>query len=89
MHQSTGNGVLRDAALAWLDRTMQARRSDRGIGGFVNFTAGGDTECHWNDDPGFLVGAAGIGLALLAAISPAPPDWDRVLLLSIPPREER
>ncbi|MDG4830610.1 lanthionine synthetase C family protein [Solwaraspora sp. WMMD1047] len=34
------------------------------------------------DDPGFLTGAAGVVLALLAAAGDVPPDWDRVLLLS-------
>lgn len=88
LHQSTGSNVLRDAALTWLERTMQARLPDGGIGGYVSYTAGNDQECHWNDDPGFLDGAAGIGLALLAAISPSPPEWDRVLLLSMPRQEE-
>jgi lantibiotic biosynthesis protein len=34
----------------------------------------------WTGDPGFLTGAAGIGLALLAAVSPVEPEWDRLLL---------
>ena len=38
----------------------------------------------WRDDPGFLNGAAGIGLVLLAAASPLEPEWDRVLLASLP-----
>lgn len=36
------------------------------------------------EQDGFLTGAAGIGLALLAAVSPVEPRWDRVLLLSGP-----
>ena len=36
-------------------------------------------------EPGFLTGAAGIALALLAAVSDVEPAWDRVLLVSIPP----
>ena len=44
----------------------------------------------WRDEPGFLTGAAGIGLALLAALFPVEPAWDRVLLASIPgPREDK
>ncbi len=38
-------------------------------------------------DPGFLTGGAGIGLALLAAIHPSEPEWDRLLLSSIPSRQ--
>ncbi|HKG93849.1 MAG TPA: lanthionine synthetase LanC family protein, partial [Gemmatimonadaceae bacterium] len=34
------------------------------------------------DDPGLLVGAAGVALALLATVSDVEPEWDRVLLLS-------
>jgi lantibiotic modifying enzyme len=33
-------------------------------------------------DSGFLTGAAGVGLVLLAAATPLEPRWDRVLLLS-------
>lgn len=36
----------------------------------------------WVDDPGFLVGAAGVGLALLALSAEVAPRWDRALLLS-------
>ena len=31
-------------------------------------------------------GAAGVGLGLLAALAPTPPDWDRLLLCDLPPR---
>ncbi|MEV6753060.1 lanthionine synthetase C family protein [Streptomyces sp. NPDC051214] len=34
------------------------------------------------DDPGFLTGAAGVALALLAAATPVAPSWDRALLMS-------
>jgi hypothetical protein len=33
------------------------------------------------DNPSFLTGACGIGLALLAAACEAPPAWDALLLL--------
>jgi hypothetical protein len=36
------------------------------------------------EDPGLLTGAAGIALALPAAITPVEPAWDRMLLVSIP-----
>jgi hypothetical protein len=42
------------------------------------------SELGWKDDPGFLTGSAGIGLALLAATTAVAPDWDRVLLTAIP-----
>jgi lantibiotic modifying enzyme len=34
------------------------------------------------DDPGFLNGAAGICMALAAAVTPNTPEWDQVLLIS-------
>jgi lantibiotic biosynthesis protein len=34
------------------------------------------------DDPGFLTGAAGVALVLLAASTSTPPSWDRTLLIA-------
>lgn len=39
----------------------------------------------WRDDSGFLTGAAGVGLALLAAIGDLDPAWDRILGVTLPP----
>lgn len=39
-------------------------------------------EFTWQADPSFLTGAGGIALALVAATSDVPPDWNRLLLLS-------
>jgi hypothetical protein len=36
--------------------------------------------------PGFLTGANGIALALLGAIAPVEPAWDRLLAIAVPPR---
>jgi hypothetical protein len=32
-------------------------------------------------DPGFIQGAAGIGLALLSAVTDIEPQWDKFLLI--------
>lgn len=69
MFQATGKEPLAEAALSWYERALAFREPGRGVGGF-------------RDDPGFLEGAAGIGLALLAAASPVEPEWDRLLLVS-------
>ena len=37
----------------------------------------------WADLPGVLEGAAGVGLVLLAAVSPVPPAWDRIFLADV------
>lgn len=81
LYRETGDETLRETALFWLGQTLERRRPGSGPGGFrsLDFEDGGPV---WRDDPGFLTGAAGIGLALLAAVSPVAPEWDRLLLLS-------
>ena len=36
----------------------------------------------WIADPGFLTGAAGIGLAMLAATTALDPKWEKVMALA-------
>jgi hypothetical protein len=60
------------------------RRPGQGIGGFESAEAGASSPERWSEETGFLTGAAGIGLMLLAALTPVEPEWDRVLLLSFP-----
>jgi len=78
MSQATADSRLADAAQFWFARALEMRIPGRGIAGFAAREAGG-----WVADPGILTGAAGIGLALLAAITPIEPEWDRILLLSV------
>jgi hypothetical protein len=61
------------------------RRTGEGVGGFRAQLPDERERLVWIDDPGFLTGAAGIGLALLAAVSPVEPAWDRLLLAALPP----
>lgn len=63
----------RRAFLGVLDR----RRPGNGIGGYDRPGGAGHVA-----DPGLQTGAAGIGLALLAASTTAAPTWDRLFLLS-------
>ncbi len=71
LFQATGEEPFADAARTGFGRVLETRRRDEGIGGF-------------KADPGFLNGAAGLGLALLAAISSQEPAWDRLLPAVIP-----
>jgi hypothetical protein len=84
MWQSTGDPCLREAALFWLGRTLALHREGFGIGGYAAWRAARPGEAPgWQPDPSFLMGAAGVGLALLAAmIGSTMPQWDRLLLLS-------
>jgi len=86
LSQATGDEVLKAAAHAWLGRVLTLRQPGQGVGGFLAWAA---SRGGWQDDPGLLTGAAGAGLALLAAVSSVEPSWDRVLLIDVPPLPER
>jgi class I lanthipeptide synthase len=79
MHQATGDAGLGEAARFWFTRTLDLRQPGAGIGGFPAWLNG-----TWIDDAGLLSGAAGVALALVAAVSPIEPAWDRMLLASLP-----
>lgn len=83
LFQATGEPLFRRAALDWYERGFAQRRPGEAIGGFVAL----EPRSFYGDfEPvprrGFLVGSAGIGLGLLAAIDTVEPAWDRLLLLS-------
>jgi hypothetical protein len=85
-HQATGDPVARQAACAWFERGLAMRRPGTGVGGFSALLPGPGGEPQVPAaEPGFLTGAAGIGLALLAATSEVEPSWDRVLLADLAP----
>jgi hypothetical protein len=82
--QAMGEEAFADTARAWFHRTLEMRRPGEGIGGFLTRVRGRQGQGVWTDDSGFLSGSSGIGLALLAAISPVEPAWDRLLLAGGP-----
>jgi len=86
LYRATGDPVLREAALAWIDQALASRRPGEGVAGYSAWYAQADGSGAWMADPGFLMGAAGVGLALLAAASDVEPDWDRVMVVSVPPQ---
>lgn len=83
LYQATGDEALAAASRHWLGVALAGRRPGRGIGGF-RFWHVRSGDWQWVDATGFLEGAAGVALSLLAAISPVTPDWDQVLLASAP-----
>ena len=86
MFHTTGETRLAEAARFWLGHALEFQQPGQGIAGFRSWgTVGGPNELGWRDDPSFLEGAAGIGLALLGAISSVEPAWDRVLMVSLRP----
>jgi lantibiotic modifying enzyme len=80
MYQATGEEKLAEAARFWYGWTLRFRQPGQGVAGFRSWSTDGEGNEDWRSDPGFLEGAAGIGLSLLAAISPVEPEWDRLLL---------
>jgi hypothetical protein len=82
VHQASGEGVLADVARTCFERGLAMRAPGAGIGGFREH----DPEAPGTlaDSPGLLGGAAGIGLALLAAVSESEPHWDSAFLVGVP-----
>lgn len=83
---STGSQEFADLARLWAEQTLNYRRPGIGVGGFLSWGSDrserGRSRPTWQLDAGFLTGASGIALALLAATSDTEPCWDRLLLLS-------
>lgn len=84
LYQATGEERFAEAARHWLLHVMGFQVRGEGVAGYRAWEVNPETkEPGWRPDAGFLEGATGIGLALLAAISSVEPAWDRVLLLSV------
>jgi class I lanthipeptide synthase len=87
IYQSTGIEPFKEEAWKWFQQTIKLRNPGRGIAGFSNFGINEDGELVELYDPGFIQGATGIGLALLAAVTDLEPKWDRVMLISAPEKK--
>lgn len=82
LHQATDDEGLGDAAVHWYRAALKMRGPGGGVAGFTTWSETSERESGMVDDPGFLQGAAGIGLSFAAAITSVEPRWDRALLLS-------
>jgi lantibiotic modifying enzyme len=87
LYQATGDARLAGVARHWFAHTLdEFRRAGQGIAGFLPFglthAEVGDTSTS-RPEPGLLMGAAGIGLALLAAATQVEPGWDRAFMLDV------
>jgi len=85
-YQPTGDEELAEAARFWFRETLAMRTPGLGVAGYRAYHPDADGKENWDDDPGFLTGAAGIALALLAATSSVEPQWDRMMLTDLPVR---
>jgi lantibiotic modifying enzyme len=82
--QATGEEIFEKAAISWFEHLLAYRRPGEGIGGYIAYIMHDRGEMDWHSDPGFLTGAAGIGLSLLSGLTSIEPTWDRLLLISGP-----
>ncbi len=81
-----GARELNDESLAatargWMTTLLDARSQKHGVAGFPGIGAPDKvTQVRpVTDDPGFLEGASGVGLVLLAALADETPGWNRLL----------
>lgn len=84
IHQASGDEVLAEAARGWFRRALELRRPGEGVAGFLAWAGEDPAVPKWEATRGFLNGAAGVALALLAAVTPLEPSWDRSLAISVP-----
>lgn len=83
-YQATRDEVFADASRCWIQRSLDYRRPGSGAAGYTVWTA--DRAANLINAPrlGMLEGIAGVGLMLLAALTPVEPAWDRVFLIDAP-----
>jgi lantibiotic modifying enzyme len=82
LYQTSGDPRLAEPARRFCERTVEAQHLGRGIAGYANWQGGFDQPWGWKTELGFLEGAAGIAMALVAAATDITPTWDSVLLIS-------
>ena len=75
---------LEAAAARWFRDALAMRQADSPVGGFAPVVNEAYPVPLGDTSVGLLTGAAGVALALSAAIGSEPPAWDRALLLSFP-----
>jgi lantibiotic biosynthesis protein len=83
LYQETGEPRLAAASRGWFEQALDFRQPGIGLAGYRAFWMDDDGLTQsWRDDPGFLEGITGIGLALLGGLSDFEPAWDRIMALS-------
>lgn len=85
---ATGEACFKEAALDYLDWTLAFRDSSQPFGGFPQHRIDDFNRSSTHYIPGLLEGGIGVALTLLAALTNQPPEWDRILLVSLTPRSQ-
>lgn len=81
LYRATGLLPFRSAADYWFSRALRWRCPGYPLAGYVRREIDSTGRVSWESDPSFLLGAAGIALALVAAATDRAPQWDRLLLV--------
>ena len=81
-YQASGEELFGNAARCWFRHALACRQGGQGCAGFLNWGPDSDDEMRWLAEPSWLMGAAGVALALLAAATGIEPHWDELLLVS-------
>jgi len=86
--QATGDEACHRTMLAWFRLGLDRRQPGQHLAGYWSYQPydylGVPLENPYVPEPGLLEGTAGIGLALLAALTPIEPRWDSHLLVDLP-----
>jgi hypothetical protein len=85
-YQATGEEVFSNAAVYWLERTLQFRKPGTGAAGYSVWTANDQMDIVSMGRSGIIEGISGVGLVLLAATTGEEPCWDRMFQVDIPLR---
>lgn len=80
MYHYTGREVFLTSARYWLEQTMNMAKYPDGFAGYRAWRS--KKSRHKDKDFALIEGIAGIGLALISAISDIEPKWDRCFLLN-------
>jgi hypothetical protein len=80
LYRATGEEELGVAARSWLADTLR-RCESAAASGVTDWVLGDEEGPHWTGAD-IVDGAAGVGLALIAAATGLAPAWDRMFLLS-------
>ena len=86
LYNASGDRDLGEAARRWFRQVLDSRCSSGGTAGFLFQIANDNGRIRLGRRLGLLSGVTGVALALLSASAPVRPDWDRSLLVSLPPR---
>jgi lantibiotic modifying enzyme len=79
-YQAYRDDRYKTEAIAWLERGIKMRKPGTGVAGYYAYDQASIP--HEKADASFLSGAVGLALALLSAVAPIEPQWDRIMLLS-------